>query len=140
MIAIGEDKRTIYLTRGDTTSEFFRLAFYFPIWNYKTQQEEKYTFKLTDKITFVVKEKKGYTKQEVLRVEKTLAEMGEVEPTQYPEIILTEEDTKAFNLLDKKKTYWYDIVLNDTTTILGYDTEGASKLIIFPEGEEKEGA
>lgn len=136
MIAIGEDKRTIYLTRGDETSEFFRLAFYFPIWNFKTQKEEKYTFQLTDKIAFVVKEKKGYTKTEVFRIEKTLAEMGEVEPTQYPEIQLSEEETKAFDLLDKKKTYWYDIVLNDTTTILGYDEEGASKLIVFPEAEE----
>lgn len=139
MLAIGEDKRTIYLTRGDKTSKFFRLAFYFPIWNYATQKEEKYTFQLEDKIAFVVKEKKGYTKTEVLRIEKTLAEMGEVEPTQYPEIQLTEEDTKAFDLLDKKKTYWYDIVLNDSITILGYDTEGASKLIIFPEAEEKKG-
>ena len=136
MIAIGEDNRTIYLTRGDKTGEFFRLAFYFPIWNFKTQQEEKYTFKLTDKIAFVVKEKKGYTKTEVLRIEKTLAEMGEVGPTQYPEIQLTEEDTKAFDLLNKKKTYWYDIVLNDTTTILGYDEEGASKLIVYPEANE----
>lgn len=135
MIAIGEDKRTIYLTRGDTTSEFFRLAFYFPIWNFATQQEEKYTFQLTDKIAFVVKEKKGYLKTEVLRVEKTLAEMGYTEPTQYPEIILTEEDTKAFDLLNKKKTYWYDLVLNDTTTMLGMDTEGASKIIVYPEAE-----
>lgn len=136
MIAIGEDKRTIYLTRGDKTSKFYRLAFYFPIWNFATQKEEKYTFQLKDKIAFVVKEKKGYTKTEVLRIEKTLAEMGEVEPTQYPEIQLTEEDTKAFDLLDKRKTYFYDIVLNDSTTILGYDTEGASKLIVFPEAGE----
>lgn len=136
MITIGEDKRTIYLTRGDTTSEFFRLAFYFPIWNFVTQQEEKYMFQLTDKIAFVVKEKKGYTKTEVLRVEKTLAEMGYIEPTQYPEIILTEEDTKAFDLLSKKKTYWYDLVLNDTTTMLGYDEEGASKLVVYPEANE----
>lgn len=136
MIYPGEDKRTIYLTRGDETSEFYRLAFYFPIWNFTTQKEEKYSFQPTDKISFVVKQKKGYTKQEVLRVEKTLREMGYVTPTQYPEIQLTEEDTKAFDLLDKKKTYWYDIVLNDTTTILGYDNEGASKLIAFPEAEE----
>ena len=136
MISIGEDKRTIYLTRGDKTSEFFKLAFYFPIWNFETQKEEKYSFQPTDKIAFVVKEKKGYTKEEVLRVEKTLKEMGHVTPTQYPEIQLTEEDTKVFDLLDKKKTYWYDIVLNDTTTILGFDNEGASKLIVFPEAEE----
>ena len=137
MIGIGEDKRTIYLTRGDKTSEFFRLAFYFPIWDFENQKEEKYTFKLTDKISFVVKEKKGYTKTEVLRIEKTLAEMGFIRPTQFPEIQLTEEDTKSFDLLNKKQTYWYDIVLNDTTTILGYDEEGASKLIVYPEANEE---
>ena len=136
MIAIGEDKQTIYLTRGDTTDKFHRIAFYYPIYNFVTGKEEKYTFQLKDKIAFVVKEKKGYTKQEVLRIEKTLSEMGYVEPTQYPEIQLTEEDTKAFDLLDKRKVYWYDIVLNDTTTILGYDQDGAKKLIVFPEAEE----
>lgn len=137
MIAIGEDRQTIYLTRGDTPSQINRIAFYYPILNFATGKEEKYKFQLTDKIAFVVKTKKGYTKTEVLRVEKTLEEMGYTEPTEYPEIILTEEDTKAFDLLDKKCTYWYDIVLNDTTTILGYDVDGAKKLIIFPEAEEE---
>ena len=137
MIAIGEDRQTIYLTRGDVPGKVNRIAFYFPIYNFATKKEEKYKFQLTDKIAFVVKDKKGYTKDEVLRIEKTLAEMGEVEPTEYPEIQITEEDAKAFDLLDKKKTYWYDIVLNDTTTILGYDTDGAKKLVIFPEAEEE---
>ena len=144
MIAIDpEDKRTIYLTRGDETSKFFRLAFYFPIWNYETQQEEKYLFQLDDKISFVVMKKKGYTQEELFRVEKTLRGMVEVEPTYYPEIRLTEEETKMFDLTNKSQTYWYDIVLNDTTTILGFmidddDKTGASKIIVFPEGEEGE--
>jgi hypothetical protein len=137
MIAIGEDKQTIYLTRGDTTDKHNRIAFYYPVLNFETGQEEKYEFQPTDKIAFVVKQKKGYTKSEILRVEKTLAEMGCVEPTQYPEIQLTEEDTKAFDLIDKKATYWYDIVLNDTTTILGYDNDGAKKIIVFPEANEE---
>ena len=138
-----EDHRTIYLNRGDETSEFFRLAFYFPIWNYEEQKEEKYLFQLEDKISFIVKRKKGYTKEEVFRVEKTLREMGEVEPTYYPEIQLTSEDTKKFDLKDKSVTYWFDIVLNDTTTILGFmidddDKIGASKIVVFPDGEEIE--
>lgn len=137
MIAIGEDRQTLYLTRGDVTDRFHKLAFYYPIYNFATKKEEKYRFQLTDKITFVVKEKKGYTKTEVLRIEKTIAEMGHIEPTEYPEIEITEEDAKAFDLLDKKKTYWYDIVLNDTTTILGYDVDGAKKLVVFPEAEEE---
>lgn len=137
MIAIGEDRQTIHLTRGDTPqNEFNKIAFEFPIYNFETEEEELYEFQLTDKIAFVVKEKKGYTKIEVLRVEKTISEMGFVEPTTRPEIQLTEEDTKVFELKDKKTVYWYDIVLNDTTTILGYDDEGAKQLIIYPEAGE----
>lgn len=62
MIKPGEDNQTIYLTRGDETSELNRLAFYLPIYNAETDQEEKYQFQLTDKISFVVKDRKGYTK------------------------------------------------------------------------------
>ena len=137
MLRPDEDGQTIHLTRGDASGEFNKLAFYRPIYNYKTKQEENYKFQLDDKISFVVKEKRGYTKPEILRVEKTLREMGYAEPTEYPEIILTEEDTKVFELLDKKKIYWYDIVLNDSDTIIGYDEDGAKKLIVYPEAGEK---
>ena len=136
MIAIGEDRRTIYLTLGDKTDLYHRLAFYYPVYNFTTGKEEKYRFKPTDKISFVVKEKKGYTKEEVLRKEYTLADIGYTEETEYVPIILEESDTKVFDLLNKKRTYWYDIVLNDSTTILGFDLEGASKLIVFPEANE----
>ena len=71
--------------------------------------------------------------------EYTLADIGYTEPTEIVEIPLTKEDTKKFPLLNKKKTYWYDIVLNDTTTILGYDIEGAKELIVFPEAGESIG-
>lgn len=143
MIAIDpEDNRTIYLNRGDETSEFYKLAFYFPIWNVEEQKEEKYLFQLDDKISFVAMKKKGYTKEEIFRVEKTIREMGFTEPTYYPEIQLTSEDTKKFDLLDKSATYWYDIILNDTTTILGFmidddDKTGASKIVVFPEATER---
>lgn len=64
--------------------------------------------------------------------------MGYIVPTECPEIELTAEDTKAFDLIDKQKTYWYDIVLNDDTTILGFDDEGGKKLIVYPEAKEGE--
>jgi hypothetical protein len=144
MIAIDpEDNRTIYLNRGDETSEFFKLAFYFPIWNFEEQKEEKYKFQLDDKISFVVRNKKGYTKEEILRKDYTLRELGYTEPSEYPEIPLTAEETKKFELLDKAKRYWFDIILNDTTTILGFmvnDDEkiGASEIVVMPESEESE--
>jgi hypothetical protein len=136
MIAVDEEN-TIYLTRGDATQrDFNNLAFQFPIYNMDTKQEELYQFKPDDKISFVVVEKKGYTKEEVLRKDYTLRELGYTESTTTPEIPLTAEDTKLFELTNKRKTYWYDVVLNDEITILGYDDEGAKKLIVYPEVEE----
>lgn len=135
MIAI--EGNTIHLTRGDETGKSYnRLAFNFPIYNFKTEQEELYEFQLTDKISFICFEKKGYTKEEVLRKEYTLEEIGYTEPTTTVEIPLTAEDTKKFPLTNKGQTFWYDIVLNDTTTILGYDDEGAKIIKVYPEGEE----
>lgn len=133
MIKIDEDN-TIYLTRGDATQEKFnRLAFQFPIFNISTQQEELYQFQLTDKITFVVVDKKGYDKEEILRKEYLISDLGYINPTTTPELPLTAEETKVFELTSKKKTYWYDLVLNDEITMLGMDNEGAKKIIIFPE-------
>lgn len=137
MIAIDSDNHTIHLTRGDTPQkDFNRLAFQFPIYNLKTEQIENYEFQLTDKIAFTVFNKKGYTKEEILKKEYTLAEAGYTEPTTTPDLILTEEDTKMFPLSNKKQTFWYDIVLNDTTTILGFDDDGAKKIIVYPEADE----
>lgn len=128
---------TIHITRGDKTNEKFnRLAFIFPILNISTGKEENYLFQLDDKISFVVINKKGYTKEEILRKEYTIRELGYTAPIEVVEIPLTEEDTKNFPLANKPKTYWYDIVLNDTTTILGYDDEGAKLLVAYPEVEE----
>ncbi|WP_288910806.1 hypothetical protein [uncultured Thomasclavelia sp.] len=138
MVAIdNEDNNTIYITRGDRTNgKFNKLAFYFPIYNFTTKKEENYIFQLDDKIEFIVMDKKGYTKPEIFRKTYTIKELGYTEPTEYPEIPLTAEDTKNFPLLNKRKTYWYDIVLNDDTTILGYDSDGAKKIVVYPEGGE----
>jgi hypothetical protein len=137
MIAIDNETKTIYITRGDATQEKFnKLAFNFPIYNFETKQEELYEFQLDDKISFVVVERKGYTKTEVLRKDYTLRDLGYTEPSTTPEIVLTEEDTKSFDLKDKALVYWYDIVLNDTTTILGFDDEGGKKLVVYPEPDE----
>ena len=133
MIKIDEDLRTIHLTRGDATHDKYnRLAFCFPIYNFETEETENYVFQLNDKITLTVFEKKGYTKRELLKKEYTLKDLGYTEGTEYPELILTEEETKLFELANKRKTYWYSIELNDTTTIFGYDGEGAEKLIVYP--------
>ena len=135
MVAI-EDK-TIHLTRGDdTTGEYNKLAFYFPVFNAETEEEEKYKFQLDDEITFVVFDKKGYTKKEVFTKKYTLKELGYTEPTEVVEIPLTSAETSVFELTNKAKTYWYDLVLNGKTTMLGYDDESAKRLIIYPNYDE----
>lgn len=131
MVAIDND--TIHITRGDiTTGELNRLAFYLPVSD--GENETNYKFKLTDKITFVVFNKKGYTKEEIFRLEYNVEDLGYTEPTEVVEIPLTEELTSKFPLLNKAATYWYDIAVNDTMTVLGYDDEGAKKMIVYPEG------
>lgn len=138
MIAIDEDKKTIHITRGDTPqSSFNKIAFKFPIYNVGTQETEDYEFQLNDKISFVVIEKKGYTKKEIFRKEYKIEDIGYTRPTTCPEIVLTEEETKTFPLSNKKQTFWYDLVLNDTTTMLGYNQDGATKIIVYPETEEE---
>lgn len=131
MVAIEEN--TIHITRGDDlTGKFNRLAFCLPIFNAETQKEEYYEFKLTDKISFVVFPKKGYTKNELFRIDYTIADLGYTEPTTTPEIPLTEELTSKFPLLNKKASYWYEISLNDTLTVLGFDHEGSKQIIVYP--------
>lgn len=139
MIKIDEDLQTLHINRGDTPqAQFNRLCFIFPIYNFETEERENYKFQLDDKISFVVFEKKGYTKPEIFRLDYTIRELGYTEETETPEIPLTEELMKKFPLLNKKRTYWYNIVLNDTTTILGSDANGDKKMIVYPEAEEDE--
>ena len=136
MIAIEEN--TIHLTRGDQTEKKYNtLAFEYPIYNLATKEEELYEFQLDDKITFVVINKKGYTQEEILRKEYTPRDLGYTAPSTVMELPLTEEDTKKFPLSNKALTFWYDLVLNDTTTMLGFDDEGAKRIIIYPEVEEE---
>ena len=72
---------------------------------------------------------------EILKKEFTLSSVGYNENTTTVEINLTAQDTKKFPLKNKAMTYWYDIYLNDTQTILGFDDDGAKKLIVYPRGE-----
>ncbi len=137
MIAINEeDKQTLYITRGDTPqSAYNHLAFRFPIKNLETDEIEYYEFQLEDEITFTVFEKKGYEKKELLKKQFKIKDINN-DPTTTPDLPLTEADMKVFPISSKKQTYWYDLCLNDTTTLIGYDLDGAKKLIVLPGMEE----
>jgi hypothetical protein len=121
------EDNVIHLTRGDATgTDYNVLAIQFPL-----SDGSLYTFKVGDKIRMTVFDKKGYTRRPILSKEWTVAAA-----TTTPELPLTSTDTKKFEQSNKKITYWYDIVLNDTTTLLGLDDEGAKKMIVYPESEE----
>lgn len=138
MVRIDEDDQTtIRLTRGDSTSGYNnKVCFTAPYYDKATGTIELQEIQVNDKISFVVYEKSGYTKQEVLRKEYKLKDFGYGKATKYPELILTSDDTKRFPLTNKPVTYWYDIVLNDEKTIIGYDENGAKKIVVYPEAEE----
>ena len=113
------DGDTIHITRGD--KGVIELGI------------DNYTFSIGDTVELRVYEKKGLDKQPVLSKEITVSKAGET-----VDIELTAEDTKIGEMINKEKEYWYEIELNDNQTVIGYDEKGAKKLILYPEGVEKD--
>lgn len=111
------DGDTIHITRGDRG--VIELAI------------DGYTFSIGDSVELRVYEKKRLDKLPVLSKEIEITEAG---PT--IDIELTEEDTKIGDMENKAKEYWYEIELNDNQTVVGFDEEGAKKLMLYPEGGE----
>lgn len=129
MITLKEN--IIHLTRGDETNEYNNIPIKFSYVD-ELGINKDYEFKPTDRITIIVFEKKGYTKKEIINKTQIVSELGYTEPTSTINIKLTTNDTNKFPLKNKKQTFWYDIILNDETTILGYDESGAKKIIVYP--------
>lgn len=118
MIKIDEDK-VIHITRGDATNDINKLEVSYP----------DYTFQANDELTLRVVLKKGYTSNILFEKTQTIDTAGTT-----VEFELTSNDTLTFPLENRKKTYWYDFILNGDTTIIGYDEENAKKLIVYPGG------
>lgn len=93
---------------------------------------ENYTFKPNDKIRFAVYNKKGLDKDAVLMKEVTIQEETDV-----AQINLTSNDTKIGTMDNKATEFWYEVELNDNDTIIGYDKQGAKRMIVYPEGKER---
>lgn len=53
-------------------------------------------------------------------------------------IPLTSEDTTIGDYINKKKTYSYEISINDDMTVIGYDEEGSKLFVLYPEAGKKE--
>lgn len=113
--------KEIRINRGD------RLLIEFSIDN----EEDKYTFKDGDKIKFSIYRKKELDKLPVLQKEFT-----PIVGSTSVDIDISGEDMKIGEMANKPIEYWYEIELNGDSTIVGYDDEGAKKLILYPEGAD----
>ena len=113
--------KEIHINRGD------RLLMEFSIDN----ENEKYTFKDGDKIKFSIYEKRGMDKPPVLQKEFKPA-VGSTSV----DIDIPGSEMKIGEMTNKPIEYWYEIELNDEETIIGYDEDGAKKLILYPEGAD----
>lgn len=116
---------TIYCTRGDKGNVLITL----PIDETKT---ELYTFQIGDKVRIGVYEEDNLDGCAVILKEVTVEET-----TKVVTIPLTSEETKIGDIINEPVDYWFEIILNDDTTILGYDEELGAKIFkLLPEGSD----
>ena len=116
----------IQITRGDKGNIPVKI----PI---NEEETEFYQFKIGDKIKIGVYKKGKLNENAVI-----LKEFEVSEPTDTFLIPLTSEDTKIGELINKETEYWYEIILNDSETILGYEKDKNPKLFwLLPEGSDK---
>lgn len=120
------DEYTLHLTRGDRCS--------FKVYAREEQTQQICYFPAGCTVTFAIVPRQGYTDGAVLR--KTVNVTEDVTEVEF---LLTEEDTKIGEMIDKKVKYWYNVVVNDDITIIGSDENGEKAIIIYPEvGENNE--
>lgn len=114
MIKIDNEK-TIEINRGDKAN--INL----------TANDGKYQFEAGDIIKLRIYNKNGYD-------QNTLLEKESIVSNQNNNVVieLNETDTEFVPKTDKKIVYWYDISLNESTTIIGYDENGPKKFIVYP--------
>ena len=117
MIKVDADK-TIRVSRGDG----FSL-------NVSANGGE-YEFQPNDVIRLRVYNKKGYEEEPLLEVSKTVTE-----ETTSVALNVASEDNMFSGDINKPMTYWYEISLNETQTIIGYDEDGAKLFIVYPAEE-----
>ena len=120
MLKIDQETKKIMLTRGNKAIFTIKI---------KNKDGSFYQFQVGDKITLGIYENKNYQSLK-LKKEVVVAEAGDS-----IDLILTKEDTKLDDPINKPKDYWYEVELNGEETIIGYDDMGAKIFTLYPEGE-----
>lgn len=119
------ENNKIHLTRGDIALIEVKAT---------NDDGTDYTFKENDVIRINVFKSKDCSS--VLLTKDVIAKEAKTSV----DISLTSEDTTIGELINKPKTYWYEVVLNPDTneqTIIAYDTDGAKEFILYPEANEE---
>ena len=118
------DDKTICLTRGDIAHIDVTA---------QTQDGSNYAFKSGDVVRLQVFERKNCANV-------VLSKSVEVtEQTESVQILLTRNDTRIGDVINKPVDYWYEVELNPETspqTIIGYDESGEKIFRLYPEGCE----
>ena len=87
----------------------------------------KYEFQQGDVIDFKIYERNGYNKPPLKEISITVET-----PATSVDIPLTKSDTTFDKIENRQATYWYDITLNDDSTVVCYNENGAKEMIIYP--------
>lgn len=114
MFKIDDTNKTVHISRGDGATIEVKA------------NNGEYEFQQGDILKLRIYEKKDYSNP-VMEVETTVAKT-----TTSVNLVLTKENTIIGEDINKPKTYWYEISLNETITIIGYDEDGAKEFIIYP--------
>lgn len=114
------DGTNILLTRGDECTITLKVT---------KEDLEEYVFNADDIVSFAVYTKNEFNKEPLLYKEVIVQE-----PTNIVDIFLESNETKIGIMSNKPIVYWYEIQLNHSQTIIGYDNKGPKLLTLYPEG------
>lgn len=93
----------------------------------------EYYFNVGDVLSFGIYNKKEMDKDPLFFKEYTVNE-----PTNIVTIVFENEDLSIGEIINKPVEYWYEIKLNNQSTLLGYDKNGPKTFMIYPEGADKD--
>lgn len=113
---------SILLTRGDECTITLKVT---------PKENEDYIFRQGDIITLSIYNKKGLENKPVLLKEVIIENDCNI-----VDISLTNQETKIGEIVNKPIDYWYEIQLNHSQTILGYDEKGPKIFTLYPEGAD----
>lgn len=121
MLKIDSEKK-IHVTRGDSGTIVITA---------QNSDGTDYEFVAGDVIRLRVMEKKNVTNTVLL------IDVEVKENSKSVDMGINSEETRIGDYINSPVTYWYEVELNpetNSTTIIGYDEDGAKEFILYPEG------